>query len=207
MHCRNHGGKVARHRVKYWIKMNRFHRWFCRSDHWRTTLADEVLPWALKGVDLGESVLEVGPGPGLTTDILRRQVRKITSIEIDPSLADKLRQRLGGTNVTIVEGDASQMPFEDRAFTAAVSFTMLHHVSSAAIQDRLMAEVFRVLKPGAFFAGTDSVWSRTFQLMHLFDTMVVVDPDSLGARLEAAGFTDVSIRKAERAFKFRARRP
>jgi hypothetical protein len=84
---------------------------------------------------------------------------------------------------------------------------MLHHVPSAALQDRLIGEVFRVLKPGAFFAGTDSVWSRTFQLMHLFDTMVVVDPDEFGSRLEAAGFVDVAIRKGERSFKFRARRP
>jgi SAM-dependent methyltransferase len=99
------------------------------------------------------------------------------------------------------------MPFEDASFTSAVSFTMLHHVPSAALQDRLIGEVFRVLRPGAFFAGTDSIWSRTFQLMHLFDTMVVVDPNSFGARLQAAGFTDVAVRQADRAFKFRARHP
>jgi SAM-dependent methyltransferase len=187
--------------------MNRIHRWLCRSNYWRTALADEILPWALKGVDLGENILEVGPGPGLTTDILRRQVSHITSIEIDPRLARSLEQRMDGTNVKVVEGDATRMPFEDASFTGAVSFTMLHHVPSAPLQDRLIGEVYRVLRPGGFFAGTDSIWSRTFQLMHLFDTMVVVDPGSLGARLEAAGFIDVSIRKGERTFKFRARHP
>lgn len=187
--------------------MNKFHRWFCKSDFWKKALADEVLPWALKGVELGDHVLEVGPGPGLTTDILRHQTPRLTSIEIDARLAASLRQRLDGTNVTVVEGDATSMPFPDTSFTGAVSFTMLHHVPSAVLQDRLIGEVFRVLRPGAFFAGTDSVWSRTFQLMHLFDTMVVVEPNSFGARLEAAGFTDVSVRQADRAFKFRARHP
>src|SRR5262245_32232162 len=187
--------------------MNRLHRWLCKSDYWKKALADEIMPWALKGVDLGENLLEVGPGPGLTTDILRDQVPRMTSIEIDPRLVESLKQRLNGTNVTVVEGDATRMPFEDGSFTAAVSFTMLHHVPSAALQDRLIGEVFRVLQPGGVFAGTDSIWSRTFQLMHLFDTMVVVDPKSFGTRLEAAGFTDVSVRPAERSFKFRARHP
>jgi SAM-dependent methyltransferase len=187
--------------------MNRFHRWFCRSGFWKAALADEILPWALKGVDLGENILEVGPGPGLTTDILRLRAAHMTSIEIDSRLARSLEQRMVGTNVTVVEGDATHMPFEDASFSGAVSFTMLHHVPSGALQDRLIGEVFRVLKPGAYFAGTDSIWSRTFRLMHLFDTMVVVDPGSFGARLESVGFVDVVIRKAERSFKFRARHP
>ena len=187
--------------------MNRLHRWLCKSDYWKTTLADEILPWALKGIDLGENVLEVGPGPGLTTDILRQEVPRMTSIEIDPRLARSLKQRMDGTNVTVVEGDATRMPFQDGSFTSAVSFTMLHHVPSAALQDRLIREVFRVLRPGASFVGTDSIWSRMFQLMHLFDTMVVVDPESFGARLEGVGFVDVAIRRSERSFKFRARHP
>jgi hypothetical protein len=42
----------------------------------------KLLPWALAGVDLGDELLEVGPGPGLTTDILRQQTRRLTCIEI-----------------------------------------------------------------------------------------------------------------------------
>ena len=52
-------------------KMNRLHRWYCQSNHWRHRLGTEILPWSLKGVDLGGEVLELGPGPGLTTDWLR----------------------------------------------------------------------------------------------------------------------------------------
>jgi SAM-dependent methyltransferase len=91
--------------------------------------------------------------------------------------------------------------------SGAVSLTMLHHVPSPALQDRLLAEVRRVLKPGGVFAGSDSRWSLGFHLIHLWDTMVLVEPESFAARLEAAGFTDVSVKVAKRAFRFRARRP
>ncbi len=166
-----------------------------------------IVPWALKGLDLGESVLEVGPGPGLTTDILRRRFSQVTSIEIDPKLADSLKRRLAGSNVRVIEGDATKMPFPDWSFTGAVSFTMLHHVPSPDLQDRLLAEVYRVLEPGGTFAGTDSTWSRAFQLFHLFDTMVVVEPGTFGKRLEAAGFGDVEVEAARKVFRFRAKRP
>jgi SAM-dependent methyltransferase len=187
--------------------MNRFHRWFCRTSIWKKTLTNEIIPWALKDVDLGDDVLEVGPGPGMTTDILRERAPRLTSIEIDSRLADALRQRLEGTNVKVVEGDATAMPFADGSFSGAVSFTMLHHVPSLALQDRLLAEIYRVLKPGGVFAGSDSRWGMGFHLIHLWDTMVVVEPETFAARLEAAGFTDVSVKVAKRAFRFRARHP
>lgn len=186
--------------------MNHFHRWFCRTGFWKQTLEKEIIPWALKGVELGDDVLEVGPGPGLTTDLLRARLPHLTSIEIDPRLAAALAHRLQGTNVKVVEGDATAMPFADGSFSGAVSFTMLHHVPSPALQDRLLAEVYRVLKPGSVFAGSDSRWSLVFHLIHLWDTMVIVEPRAFGARLEAAGFSDVSVEAASSAFRFRARR-
>src|SRR5215510_3576542 len=187
--------------------MNRLHRWFCRTSIWKKALENEIIPWALKDVELGDDVLEVGPGPGMTTDILRERASRLTSIEIDPRLADSLRQRMQGTNVKVVGGDATAMPFAEGSFSGAVSFTMLHHVPSAALQDRLLAEVYRVLKPGGVFAGSDSRWSVGFHLIHLWGTMVIVEPESFAARLAAAGFTDISVKAAKRAFRFRARRP
>jgi len=94
------------------------------------------------------------------------------------------------------------MPFADATFTGAVSCTMLHHVPSPARQDRLLAEVRRVLRPGALFVGSDSTTSFVFRLAHLFDTMVLVDPDAFAARLERAGFREVAVRRADGAFRF-----
>ena len=186
--------------------MNRLHRWICRSGFWKKFLHDEMLPWALKDVDLGQNLLEVGPGPGLTTDLLRTQVECITALEVDLALADSLKRRMSGTNVTVIHGDASAMPFEDATFSGAVAFTMLHHVPSPTLQDRVLREVYRVLRPGGMFAGTDSVWSPRLWLIHIGDTLVPVEPCTFKSRLEGAGFTDVQIESERKRFRFSARR-
>ena len=185
--------------------MNRVHRWYCRSGHWQRVVQDQLLPWVLGDADLGAEVLEIGPGPGLTTDLLRRRVTALTALEIDPRLATALRRRTAGSNVAVVGGDATAMPFPDAHFSGAVSCTMLHHVPSTTLQDRLLAEVRRVLRPGAWFVGSDSTPSLVFRLAHVFDTMVLVDPASFGARLTRAGFTEVTVRLGTGAFRFRAR--
>ncbi len=186
--------------------MNQLHRWLCRSELWRRTLTEQLLPWAVGDLELGDALLEVGPGPGLGTDALRRRTEQLFAIEIDPRLAAGLRTRMAGKNVTVVEGDATDMPFPDASFSGAVCCTMLHHVPSAALQDRLLAELRRVLQPGAWLAGSDSLWSPAFGLLHVFDTCVPVDPDGFGARLEGAGFGSVEVVRARSSFRFRAQR-
>jgi len=129
--------------------MNRIHRWLCRSAAWKRTL-EQRIPWVLGDADLGQNVLEVGPGPGLTTDLLRSHVTRIIALEIDPALARLLQVRSRDRNVRVVRGDATLMPFQNAQFSGAVSFTMLHHVPSEELQDKLLREVRRVLMPGEF---------------------------------------------------------
>ncbi len=186
--------------------MNRIHRWICRSSFWRKAVETRIMPWVLDGVDLGSNVLEIGPGPGITTDLLRARTSKLTCVEIDRKLAGSLFRRMRGSNVSVLHADATAMPLQNSSFDGAVSFTMLHHVPSVALQNRLLGEVARVLRPGATFAGTDSRYSWLFGLLHLFDTMVVVDPHTFPERLKAVGFTDVQVDVVRGAFRFRARR-
>jgi ubiquinone/menaquinone biosynthesis C-methylase UbiE len=186
--------------------MNRLHQWLCRSDRWRSTVAQR-LPWAVGDADLGPNVLEIGPGPGLTTDLLRTSVPRLTALEIDATLASSLSSRLKGSDVQVIEGDATEMPFGDSEFSGAVSFTMLHHVPSQELQDKVLAQVLRVLKPGGFFVGSDSLQNWFMRIIHIGDTLVPVNPDSFGARLERAGFEVLEVQKNSQAFRFRARRP
>lgn len=187
--------------------MNRLHRWYCRSSQWKRTLDNNILPWALSGVELGEEVLEVGPGPGLTTDWLQPRVKWLTCIEMDFALASSLCSRKASTNVIVESGDATAMPFPDQVFSGAVCFTVLHHVPSLALQDRLFAEVHRVLKPGGVFAGTDSLQSLLMRVFHIRDTMLLVDPAGLPSRLESAGFRNAKVDIGAGRFRFLAERP
>jgi len=186
--------------------MNLLHRWLCSSARWKKVVETYILPWTLEGLNLGSDVLEVGPGPGASTDLLHGRVARLTCVEADYRLAEKLRRRLG-QSVCVMCEDATAMSLPDASFDGAVCFTMLHHVPSIAKQDRLLREVARVLRPGGLFAGTDSLYSRSFRLLHVFDTMVVVDPVTFPARLRAAGFSEVDVDVMEPyAFRFRARK-
>ncbi len=188
--------------------MNLLHRRYCRSDAWQRAVQHGMMPWVLRDVGLGDKVLEIGPGPGVTTDWLRERVPALTCVEIDHDLASSLKKRLDGTNVTVVEGDATRMSFPVASFRSAVCFTMLHHVPSRELQDGLLAEAHRVLKPGGLFIGSDSTSSFRFRLFHVFDTCVSVEPDRFAARLRNAGFADIEIEKRPEynTFKFRARK-
>jgi ubiquinone/menaquinone biosynthesis C-methylase UbiE len=185
--------------------MNLIHRWACSSARWKKVVETYIMPWTLEGLSLGSHVLEVGPGPGVSTDLLRSRVAHLTCVEADRALAEALRRRQLNSNVHVVCEDATAMSFSDDTFDGAVCFTMLHHVPSAAMQDRLLSEVARVLRPGGIFAGTDSLYSRSFRLLHLFDTMVVVDPETFPERLKAAGFDDIQVDVMKPyTFRFRA---
>jgi SAM-dependent methyltransferase len=187
--------------------MNLVHRRYCRSDHWARTLERAIIPPVLDSVDLGDEVLEIGPGPGRTTDVLRRRVPRLTSLEIDERLAASLAARMRRSNVRVVHGDGTAMPFPDAGFSGVVCFTMLHHVPSVALQDRLLAEACRVLRPGGVLAGSDSAGGTVaFRLLHIHDTMVLLDPTALPERLRRAGFDGVRVEGGARV-RFRAVRP
>jgi len=156
------------------------------------------------GVDLGHDVLEIGAGPGRTTDLLRARVDRLTAVELDDDLAAQLVTRLVGTNVDVVHADATDLPLPDDRFSAAVAFTMLHHVPTAELQDRIFAELARVVAPGGVVVLSDSVHSDALAGFHADDTYNPVDPATLEARLTAAGFANVDVDANAERFAARA---
>ena len=95
------------------------------------------------------------------------------------------------------------MPIFPEEFHSPCCITYL----SPELQDKLLHEVWRVLKPGGVFVGSDSLQSLFMRLIHIGDTLVPMNPDTVGARLEAAGFDVLEVEKNSHAFRFQARKP
>src|SRR5438132_7213258 len=114
--------------------MNETHLQFLASPEWAQMLETDLLPWVLEVTDLGDEVLEIGPGPGLTTDLLRRHAPKVTAVEIDAALASALADRLAGTNVEVIHGDGTATGLPADRFSTATCFAALHHMPSSELQ-------------------------------------------------------------------------
>lgn len=187
--------------------MNAAHNVLCASRWWRKRVEGKLVPWGLGDVELGDRVLEIGPGFGATTRFLTRRLGRLNVLELDRRYCDRLQAELG-SRISITQGDAVEMPYPDASFSAVVCFTMLHHIPERALQDRAFGEIARVLEPGGIFAGTDSIGEGTlFKLIHVGDTLLLIDPDELPSRLAAAGLTEPFVERANGSFRFHARKP
>jgi SAM-dependent methyltransferase len=173
--------------------MNANHTALCPSPEWAEFLVSEVLEPLTARVDLGEDLLELGPGPGAATRWLRHRVRRLVALELDPAAADELAAELDGTNATITVGDCTCIPFADESFDSVGCFTMLHHLPTAQLQFATLCEAFRVLRPGGVLVGSDSLASQGLHEFHEGDTYNPIDPARLFLYLQAAGFARVDV--------------
>jgi ubiquinone/menaquinone biosynthesis C-methylase UbiE len=177
--------------------MNDNHAKLMPSPEWAAHIQEEVLPVATAGVDLGGSLLELGPGPGAATEWLRHRVRRLVAVEHEPDAARLLAERFtspgAGGNVEVVCGDATALAYPDGSFDTVASFTMLHHVPTRAAQDRVLAEAFRVLRPDGTFIGSDSLASDGLHHFHEGDTYNPVEPAAFLTRLQTTGFGTITL--------------
>jgi len=188
------------------MAMNLVHRWCCSSQHWARGVEHTLLPWSLSGVDLGDDTLEIGPGYGANLRCLVEMTPRLTAVEIDAPMTERL-QATYGSRARIINGDGTDTGLPADTFSSVVCFTMLHHVPTSQLQDRLFAEAFRVLRPGGVFAGSDGVHSMRFRLLHIRDTYNPVSPVTLPDRLRDSGFRDVEVAVADGRQRWRAVKP
>lgn len=188
------------------MTMNEGHARVCSSPEWAAHIQDEILPSLARHADLGADMLEIGPGPGAATEWLRHRVRRLTAQEVDPAAATALAGRYPGGNVRVVTGDAADLSFAGESFDSVGSFTMLHHVPTPAQQDKILAEVLRVLRPGGVLIGSDSLASNDLHHFHAGDTYNPVDPAWLLGRLQTLGFDQITV-IVDGTLKFIARKP
>src|ERR1700722_5360031 len=187
------------------VLMNPDHEKLCGSQEWAADLQAQILPVVTAGVSLGQDMLEIGPGPGAATAWLLDRVAHLTALEADEAAAARLAARYPDS-VTVDIGDATQMPYGDESFDSVGSCTMLHHVPTAAAQHQILAEALRVLRPGGWLAGSDSLASNDLHYFHHDDIYNPAEPSTLLVWLRALGFTPITITVGD-VLMFTARKP
>ena len=107
----------------------------------------------------GESVLDVGSGPGfLTADIAEATgpAGYVHGIDVSQPMIDLARNHCAQFPwVTFSEADATRLPFPDNSFDAAISTQVLEYVADV---DTALAEVHRVLRLAGRVVIVDTDW-------------------------------------------------
>jgi SAM-dependent methyltransferase len=188
------------------VIVNENHARVCTSPEWAEHIQTEILPVLTRDIDLGTDMLEIGPGPGAATGWLRHKVGHLIAVEVDTTAAALLADRFAGTQVEIVTGSGTDLSYPDQSFDSVGCFTMLHHVPTLALQNKILAEAFRVLRPGGVLIGSDSLPSTGLHDFHADDTYNPIDPASLLSRLQTLGFSEITV-MIDWSLKFIARKP
>jgi len=89
----------------------------------------------------GKDVLEVGCGTGLVLQRIAAFARSARGIDLSPGMLERARAR----GLTVDQGSATDLPYEDASFDVACSFKVLAHVPDL---DRALREMIRVVRPG-----------------------------------------------------------
>lgn len=114
-----------------------------------------------------KSVLNVGAGAGS----YEPTNRQITAIE--PS-AKMIKQR-PSSSATVVQGDAENLPYDDRTFDASMAVLTIHHWSD---QRKGVAEMRRVTRDKIVFLTFDPSF-RGFWLADYFPALVSLDEQQM----------------------------
>lgn len=104
------------------------------------------------GLPPGSRVLDLGCGPGVLTRELERMGYHGVGLDASPAMIEhsKRQARAEGLGESWVYelGDVEAVPFPDQSFDGAVCAGVIDYLGD---DDKLLAEVFRVLKPGGRF--------------------------------------------------------
>jgi SAM-dependent methyltransferase len=147
---------------------------------WSRLLAEPFIRFA--GVADGERILDVGCGTGSLTFALPKAaaIGEIAAFDFSPVFVEEAQRRNTDPRITIRQGDATAVPFEDGRFDRALSLLVLHFVPDA---DKAVAEMRRVVRPGGVVAA--AVWDHLggmSGMRMLWDTAAALDEGAQAPR-------------------------
>jgi arsenite methyltransferase len=160
-------------------------------------------PTALAELRAGEVVLDLGSGGGIDVLLSARRVGptgKAFGLDMTDemlALARRNQAEAGVTNVEFLRGEIENIPLPEAAVDVIISNCV---INLSADKDRVLAEAFRVLKPGGRFAVSDvvvrgEVPPEVRRNMELWVGCVAgaLEQSDYVTKLERAGFTAIRI--------------
>lgn len=154
---------------------------------------DEFLPELLEVADLGDDPLYLVAGPAPAAPALRAHAPRLTVAQFGPGFTSAVAAGFADDPGTCVdEVEPTALPYAADRFSAATVILSLLHLGSAEAQDAALAELARVLRPGAPLVGFNAIDGPHLRRLDAEHRTVPIDPLTLPARLERAGFADVS---------------
>ncbi|MGA7523499.1 MAG: arsenite methyltransferase [Acidobacteriaceae bacterium] len=160
-------------------------------------------PTALIELRPGETVLDLGSGGGIDVLLSARRVGpkgKAYGLDMTDemlALARENQRQAGATNVEFLKGTIENIPLPDNSVDVILSNCV---INLSADKDRVLAEAFRVLKPGGRFAVSDVVVRgavpdavRQSMLLWVGCIAGAMEENEYRARLEKAGFAEISM--------------
>lgn len=163
------------------------------------------LPTQFAKIHKGDTVIDLGSGAGNDCFVARHETGaegKVIGIDFTPAMIQKARanaEKLGYNNVEFREGDIDQMPVNDNVADVIVSNCVLNLVPN---KEKVIGEIFRVLKPGGHFSISDIVLVGTLpdalrQDAEMYAGCVAgaIQKDTYLGYIEAAGFRDITLQK------------
>jgi SAM-dependent methyltransferase len=160
-------------------------------------------PTALAELHPGEVVLDLGSGGGIDVILSARRVGptgKAYGLDMTDEMLDlahRNQAEAGVANVEFLKGEIESIPLPDGTVDVIISNCVINLSSD---KDRVLAEAFRVLKPGGRLAVSDvvvrgEVPAEVRRSVELWVGCVAgaLDESDYRAKLERAGFADVSI--------------